>query len=94
MGKHTPGPWKTRRRAYDFAVDGPSATRKFQLVASISHAEGRCEANANLIAAAPAMYEALKLTRTLLISEHGISVYDTNFGHIDDAIAQAEGRDD
>lgn len=92
MGKHTPGPWKTRRRAYDFAVDGPSATRKFQLVASISHAEGRCEANANLIAAAPAMYEALGELLAYAWPDENYDEGPHMVRHAAKVLKQAEGR--
>ncbi len=47
-------------------------------------------ANADLIAAAPEMFEALKRVRQDLIAQHSPSQYVTNFAYIDNAIAKAE----
>lgn len=45
-------------------------------------------ANANLIAAAPEMYEALKMIRTMSSSADRVIA----FGLLDEAIAKAEGK--
>ena len=54
--------------------------------------EGVAKERAQLFAAAPDMYEALKVTRDGLIGEFGQRVYLVNFGRIEEAIAKAEGR--
>jgi len=59
MADHTPGPWHYQEEsdAYTHIVRGPTDNFIVQLPQDTS---GRAEANARLIAAAPAMLEALQ----------------------------------
>jgi phosphoribosylcarboxyaminoimidazole (NCAIR) mutase len=52
MSKHTPGPWYQHRET----VQAPNGT----LVATLANANGTCNANAALIAAAPELLAALE----------------------------------
>ena len=97
--KHTPGPWTCIEVAFDdyqtgnisFVVD--SAQGPAVMVGSV--------ANCRLIAAAPDMYEALKVARDALAegleteveneAEH--SILATKFlVHVDAILAKAEGK--
>jgi hypothetical protein len=64
--RFTPGPWETAKRPYELVILDPGG----RVVATAygwnedgaqAHEETRAQANANLIAAAPDMYEALKV---------------------------------
>jgi hypothetical protein len=87
---HTPGPW-TMRTCYtngepvEYAIEqnGPVAT-----VHCTVENDAEDHANARLIAAAPAMLEAL---RTALVHLPGL-VHPADVKQIRDAIAKAEGR--
>jgi len=95
--KHTPGPWKAvpdrSRNLYTWYVEGAKGVVPAIARLSLIDACEEIEGNAHLIAAAPAMYEALKLCKAFI--DHGPSatrsaarckeVYDN-------ALAQAEGR--
>lgn len=83
MSKHTPGPWQA----------DPSTGVVFDQVGLAVQTGGRCcseesQANAQLIAAAPELLEALKNARALLRGEMGQG-FDVEM--IDAAIAKAEG---
>jgi len=53
MNAHTPGPWYQHRET----VQAPNGT----LVATLANANGTCNDNARLIAAAPELLEALQM---------------------------------
>jgi hypothetical protein len=57
VSKHTPGPWKVNAR-YPFWVDDSAGHRLVDLESVRGSAESK--ANARLIAAAPAMYDAIR----------------------------------
>ncbi len=104
--KHTPGPWTARkapeRNAYAWDVEGAQGTvptiARMALVDRVSEVE----ANAHLIAAAPAMYEALQMVATTLydMADSAGDVPEWNeSGELYElsrtvraALAQAEGR--
>lgn len=98
MNKHTPGPWvaerDTARNAYAWKVTGAKGVvediARLALVDSVS----QIEANATLIAAAPAMYGALLRYAQAIKAE----CYDEDllvdiYHDVRDALAQAEGVD-
>lgn len=95
LAKHTPGPWTARkapeRNAYAWDVEGAQGTvsiiARMALVDRVSEVEG----NAHLIAAAPAMYEALK-DSLLMIPDGMTSNTHPIVQRIRQALAQAEGR--
>ena len=97
--KHTPGPWvaerDTARNAYAWKVTGAKGVvediARLALVDSVS----QIEANANLIAAAPAMYEALSQVQAFIqtLVEADVLAYPTKLTDaVKGALAQAEGR--
>ena len=90
--KHTPGPWVvTEHSAGMICVAGPN--NKDLCAVGYNRTEGRNDvANANLIAAAPAMYEALKRIKVLMESGDIEGRDWVEYGHIINALAQAEGR--
>ena len=91
--KHTPGPWVVR----NFAVNGETRSE----VLDANGGNACIQSNAHLIAAAPAMYEALvetmRVLRSLrdnkeewytLVTPELLTAWDKNKA----ALAQAEGR--
>ena len=90
--KHTPGPWVvTEHSAGMICVAGPN--NKDLCAVGYNRTEGRNDvANANLIAAAPAMYEALKRIKVLMESGDIEGRDWVEYGHIINALAQAEGH--
>ena len=100
MNKHTPGPWSAHYNNEGLTVFSPDNVT----VAYVDYDECEerpVEANAHLIAAAPAMYEALvetmKVLRSLrdnkeewytLVTPELLTAWDKNKA----ALAQAEGR--
>lgn len=91
--KHTPGPWTPERdRAKSLSLYSGS-TFICEVYHEVDEPSTQEQANVRLIAAAPAMYEALKLCKAFI--DHGPSatrsaarckeVYDN-------ALAQAEGK--
>lgn len=58
--KHTPGPWKVSQRDAEGNLTTPAIFANGVIVAVVSELPGGYEANANLIAAAPELLEALK----------------------------------
>ena len=69
--KHTPGPWEIRDVGYP--KDNELWICKFQNViakVSITRIDEQAEANARLIAAAPALLEALRRAYFLLETKH------------------------
>ena len=101
--KHTPGPWNARRNhAETTESERINITAGSVLIAETHHAWidwEEQEANAHLIAAAPAMYEALQdiesYTELGLNSDepkHWEASLQDILGIVRDALAQAEGR--
>ena len=88
----TPGPWVvTEHSAGMICVAGPN--NKDLCAVGYNRTEGRNDvANANLIAAAPAMYEALKRIKVLMESGDIEGRDWVEYGRIINALAQAEGR--
>ncbi len=95
----TPGPWTIQRstdtQTYIRGDDGESVANLYRL-------QPRVEANASLIAAAPAMYEALQATYNVMVNILTDSQLDTRTAcgltirewtkATREALAQAEGR--
>lgn len=97
--KHTPGPWTARkapeRNAYAWDVEGAQGTvptiARMALVDRVSEVEG----NAYLIAAAPAMYEALLAvldSENSTLGDGGSILGDDYRSLLQTALAQVEGR--
>ena len=98
--KHTPGPWTARkapeRNAYAWDVEGAQGTvptiARMALVDRVSEVE----ANAHLIAAAPAMYEALLAIIDCVDLDNKHHHYGTalrkGYEQAKAALAQAEGK--
>jgi len=90
--KHTPGPFEVVPHSYGYEIKRahitPSCTT-MGTIATIKPQGDRQLANAHLIAAAPAMYEALKFVEERLVR----SGYPDgpNLQAIRKALAQAEG---
>jgi hypothetical protein len=97
MSDHTPGPWEWKKRAGHY----------YELIASKSglfiHSDGSAcgeygadidvgSPDANLIAAAPELLEALERTRDILFAEHGPRIYHANFAFINESIKKARGE--
>ena len=100
MNKHTPGPWSAHYNNEGLTVFSPDNVT----VAYVDYDECEerpVEANAHLIAAAPAMYEALRNAAEWLNDmscEHGTEQddgmsKDCVVCQVNAALAQAEGRD-
>lgn len=102
-GRFTPGPWKLLEYGpiHDCTLligDNPAApsvalicTDKYES-AGDELKDGEAESNANLIAAAPEMYAALR-DFVEDWAELGGKVHGSTLDKIDAAIAKAEGRD-
>lgn len=90
--KHTPGPWTLERdRAKSLSIYAGS-TFVGEVYNEVDEPSAQENANAHLIAAAPAMYEALKdaiacIERTLTRKE-----INERRNRINTALAQAEGK--
>ena len=102
---HTPGPWRIHSKDPAFAyIEGNDALDgKTGIVARVLlTGDDFSEANANLIAAAPELLEALRHAETALIvtagltDESGTKIIKDGYGYelkqIRAAIAKAEGR--
>jgi hypothetical protein len=89
--KHTPGPWTARkapeRNAYAWDVEGAQGTVPTIARMALVDRASEVEANAHLIAAAPAMYEALAKLRLEAIHYRNTGV---GVQFLNKAIAQAE----
>ena len=102
--KHTPGPWKAvkdeaRNPHYAWNIEGAPGVVPTIARLSMIDAGAQIEPNAHLIAAAPAMYEALQdiesYTELGLNSDepkHWEASLQDILGIVRDALAQAEGR--
>ncbi len=91
MSTHTPGPWVVR----NFAVNGETRSE----VLDANGGNACIQSNAHLIAAAPAMYEALQWAMQYLRMPnfHPDNSYNSeqwarDYNKLTDALAQAEGR--
>lgn len=94
---HTPGPWREYDRNDQGDVylcgDGDGLAVAIVLQSSIPHIEGRTEANACLIAAAPELLEVVTKVRSLLAEHdldevHPLAIVNA-IASMDDAIAKA-----
>ena len=95
MNKHTPGPWEVvGSRICTVANDKERITlAKTEPGGTFAMSEQQ-EANATLLAAAPAMYEALKLlTRVVQSYENPMNIVTSAQLDALKAIAIAEGRE-
>ena len=75
MSKHTPGPWLLENRGYKFIVSKPGdgyITRDVCRMDGSTMAAFEQEANAQLIAAAPDLLEALKTVTSHLVAAHSL----------------------
>ena len=102
--KHTPGPWQVNDSTENdddttLTIFAPADEVE---IATMSAYENGCECfseireNAHLIAAAPAMYEALQLVYTalsILPVESKQHLAGNTMSTIEAALAQAEGRE-
>ena len=95
--KHTPGPWEVNKSDKCLImVSKEISPRVTQPIADVQYNKERY-ANAHLIAAAPAMYEALQkisdLYRKAYESDGEFFLDESEIGSLADAaLAQAEGR--
>ena len=83
MSKHTPGPWIINGNK----IDGNG----YHLASVNSHSTTEGRANAQLIAAAPELIEALELCRSHMY-EHASNTQDGAFDKLCSAIAKATGE--
>jgi len=93
--KHTPGPWEVvGSRICTVANDKERITlAKTEPGGAFAMSEQQ-EANATLLAAAPAMYDALQImVRAANVDEIDPLVMFASIERAKDALAQAEGRD-
>jgi hypothetical protein len=106
--KHTPGPWRVEENTTliwgkcnpndqtSWGMGYPIAECRITPISQSSWATGpnedEGEANACLIAAAPDMLDALKVTARGLEGEFGPRVAEVNFPALYAAMAKAEGR--
>ena len=85
--KHTPGPWVV----HTFTISGKEKLE----VLDATGTNACVQANAHLIAAAPAMYEALSQVQAFIktLVEADVLAYPTKLTDaVKGALAQAEGR--
>ena len=103
VSEHTSGPWFSGCHGRDWiqiVADDESmlplgTTSKLVAHVNTSIGEQRCVANAHLIAAAPAMYEALSQVQAFIktLVEADVLAYPTKLTDaVKGALAQAEGR--
>lgn len=94
MAKHTPGPWTTIKRQDEIAPTLVLGAEGEIVSECSSYYTGRsdveAEANATLIAAAPAMLVALKFAKAELVRLHAAGVPVHSLGAIELSIASAE----
>lgn len=86
--KHTPGPWEIGTRKDGsrwFSIGNPATGPHYQADIFCS------EADARLIAAAPDLLDAAKVTLRALEAEYGRRGAEVNFPSMYAAIAKAEG---
>ena len=95
--KHTPGPWKAvpdkSRNMYTWYVEGAKGVVPTIARLSLIDACEEIESNARLIAAAPAMYEALRLLLGVDACHNGmVCCGECGYCKGMAALAQAEGK--
>jgi hypothetical protein len=104
--KHTPGPWKAvrdeTRNAYAWNVEGAPGIVPVIARLALIDAGAQIEPNAHLIAAAPAMYEALSRLRNVASTasnhmrlsgnEEEALLFDNDQRVVEAALAQADGK--
>lgn len=100
MTDHTPGPWRVETgtgpggRLVADLVDGQGVLTPYRITHG-GEAEGDTRADALLIAAAPALLEALEATRGNLVSleaaHPGSPIYGPWLAVVEAALAQATG---
>ena len=92
----TPGPWRISecQLGKKLLIQHGNENTLSPIVGSVYHDDGKLpqHANAALIAAAPAMYEALKRIKVLMESGDIEGRDWVEYGHIINALAQAEGQ--
>lgn len=97
MNKHTPGPWRrdSRNGIYELDIVGPHG----EDIGYANYSDGADErtvypgkANADLMAAAPELLEALKGILEIGKRDTTNSKYDGYYDSAERAIAKAEGR--
>ena len=98
---HTPGPWETRKKSikdpWVWYVEAPHVDSVWPVAEVCGRAEGN-EANARLIAAAPELLDAAKLSVLMFkrqahadIEQHGDDEHEA-WSALEKAIDKAEGR--
>lgn len=88
MGKYTAGKWKVSQGGYMSPISVMNDNGDVQICSSI-----KTIANANLIASAPDLLEALKAMAIQYKIEHGLDgAYDEVLTKAEKAIAKAEER--
>ena len=101
MTQHTPGPWTIYGPELDITAYDEAADRTVTVAMMCDDAEPEREANAVLIAAAPAMKEALREAHSALRTfspnvpeaEQGWTSFDSDtLEAIEAALAAAEGK--
>lgn len=89
--KHTPGQWKAELLPKECNIYSKSDGGIARIMHEGKHKEEH-EANANLIAAAPDMLEALKRIRTVADVVHPSETQKNIIAWADEAISKAEGK--
>ena len=91
--KHTPGPWAINRNDTGMNDSGTIEGNGIVICPDIyGESLERVNANAALIAAAPAMYEALKALQSILKPDAPGYAQSTQCQQVEAALAQAEGK--
>lgn len=103
MSGHTKGPWRATPRPREAVtyIESMAVNGHAGWIANVFGTEGENEANARLIAAAPAMYEALRKVReailladdTLLTDTLWVGPAETAADCIDAALAAVDGKE-
>lgn len=90
--KYTPGPWEvTGPHSREVITTNPGTYKPCMTIAKVGgYWDGEAQANAALIAAAPAMYEALRVAKAII--DKDIDLHQVDYDMIVNALAQAEGR--
>lgn len=93
MSKHTPGPWVHIPASYpnhEHQINNDNGS----LVASVPDSRLNAAANAQLIAAAPELLDALRHAVQMLGNQYSAESREKGWKAIEKAIAKAEGRDE
>ena len=97
VSEHTPGPWEvTGPHSREVITTNPGTYKPCMTIAKVAgYWDGEAQANAALIAAAPAMYEALSQVQAFIktLVEADVLAYPTKLTDaVKVALAQAEGK--